>query len=127
MIQNYFKIGNVWIGSPQAIMSRLTAIDGATVLTVGNVSSITRTIGTKAAGVWSYANPVALTVSTVISALSTSNGWSNDSVGYNFRDIVPGSMLTNPGETRIEYIVNTTDGLNATWVVEANTKNPFTN
>ena len=127
MIQNYYKAGNSWKGQPFAVLTRLTAVDGSTVLTSGNVTSITRTIGYKSAGVWFNGSPVSLTVGSTISTLSTSNGWTNDATGYNFRDIVPGSSLTNTGETRIEYIVTTSDGNNVTFVVEVNVKTPFAN
>ena len=118
MLTNYAKLATIWAGSPFAVMGRLTQIDQATVITSGNVTSISRTISVKANGKWTTGSPVSISTSQ-ISTLSTANGWTADSVGYNFRDIVPGASLTSPGETRIAYVVTTTDGNNCTFVAEA--------
>ena len=122
---NTFGVGDVWLGSPIQTMTRLYAFDGVTLLTTGNVTSVKRSIGVKVNGVWVAGDVRTIPVSSVISGVQVANGWSVDSVGYNFRDVVPASLLATAGLTRIDYVVTTSDGNSVPFVTEANVRDPF--
>ena len=47
-----------------------------------------------------------LVVSTIILAsLSAGNVWSLDTIGFNFRDQIPGSKLTNSDGVELQYVI----------------------
>lgn len=57
-------------------------------------------------------NTQSLTVADVI--YDTAQSWSKDSVGWNFADAIPGTVMTSPGSTyRVDYTVTLASGIGA--------------
>ena len=92
-------------GNSFAVLARVTGLDGA-VVTQSSIASGTYTVvlidqdgtATKAAA-------VVMTIASVFfNVLATTNGWTRDTTGWNFRLIVPGSAVTaETGTLRVQF------------------------
>lgn len=99
--------------------------DGVTLVTQSSLSSITRQVSCLVEGVWVSMGVDSLVISSVISnALQTGNGWTANTAGYNFRDVVPAARFSNVGATVILYTLTGTDGTVTEIVVAFDVKPP---
>jgi hypothetical protein len=96
--------GTAWEDCDVACLARIT-LNGAN-LTQAGVSSIARKVFDLSSSTPTTAiDSSAVTVNTsVFDTLQTDDRWTIDTTGYNFRDVVAGSILTSGNRYRIEYV-----------------------
>ena len=104
--------------TPIVSLQRVVGLDGVA-LTQAGVASIARTVwdlGTSkmddppsqvAAG-----TGIPVVADTIFDTLQTDNGWTEDTTGYNFRDVVPAVAFPDAGHRyRVEYLLTLAGGV----------------
>lgn len=102
-----------WQLSPGVFMARVLGLAG-TAITQATISAITYAVGTvDSDGVYTAVIPPAsLTVADVVSdTLDTSEPWTKDAIGTNFRHTHPNTSFPDPAaRSRVEYRFTPTTG-----------------
>lgn len=97
-------IASVFVGSSVTLLDRITGVDAANI-TQASVGTITYTIRENGSEVASES----LTVSDVVfDSLSTGNGWTEDTTGWNFKWVVSGDNFASEGTYYIEIAITDT-------------------
>ncbi len=99
-------IAIAWEGATPKLMARITGNDGANI-TQSDITSIARTIydldsATPDTAIGDATAPVVADV--VFDTLQTDDLWDEDTTGYNFKDEVLGSLLTEPHRYMVKWI-----------------------
>lgn len=117
----------IWEDSAPVCLARVLDAAGDAVTQAG-ITSISRSVYNVASPTTAVDGPTAINVATsVYDTLQTDNGWTIDSTGWNFRDVVPASICSSAEVTyRIEYKFTPSSG-EAFWAIfEVTTKALYT-
>lgn len=111
---------STFVDSSVTLMDRITGVDAANI-TQASVDTIAYVIRKNGAEV---ASDSLTKTDVVFDTLSTGNGWTEDTTGWNFKWVVPGSNFASEGTYYIEITITDTNGFvsKVMWVVnvEAN-------
>ncbi len=101
-------------GGDLLVLGRLYKVDGSHNLVpvgVADVTSISRTIVSLADGTTVLSGPTSLVVATtILSALSTGTIWTQDILGFNVVDQIPGALLVQQPGVEVRYAFTLTGG-----------------
>lgn len=98
------------VGNSVVVLARVVGVTQL-VITQASLASISRTIYLHESGDI-LTGPTLLTISTVVSdTLLTTYGWDVDATGWNFKDVINGTLLTTAGALRIAYTLVDTNGV----------------
>ena len=104
-------IAIAWEGVTPKLMARITGHDGANI-TQSDITSIERTFydldGDPDEPIGAATAPVVADV--VFDTLQLDDLWNKDEDGYNFKDEVVGSLLTEPHRYMVKWIFTPTEG-----------------
>lgn len=100
----------VWEDGDAACMARVT-LNGSNI-TQSTISSISRKVFDldSATPTTAISTTTPAVASTVFNTLQTDGRWTVDAIGYNFRDTIAASVITDAHRYRVEYVVTGASG-----------------
>lgn len=98
------------VGNSIAVLARVVGVNQI-LITQSSVASISRTIYQVGTGDIVTGPTTLLDTTVVFDVLQTDYEWDIDATGYNWRDIISGTLLTQSGALKIVYTIVDSGGL----------------